>query len=71
MEKPITVAREDFIKDLNDLIRNSGLPLVVLSPIFSDMNDALRSALKRQTEEDRIRYTTELRSRMDCDGQTD
>lgn len=47
MDKPITVARIEFIDKLVELVNNSGLPSFVIMPV---LDDALRE-MKRITDE--------------------
>lgn len=47
MDKPITVARVEFIDKLVELVNNSGLPSFVIMPV---LDDALRE-MKRITDE--------------------
>ncbi len=60
IEKPITVAREDFIKDLSNLVNNSGVPPIILEPIFACMHRDISTALKQQTEHERKQYNEAL-----------
>lgn len=56
MDKPISVARVDFINSLTQLITNSGLPPYVLKPIFEDMTNDIRLLEKQQYEKDLQAY---------------
>lgn len=58
--KPITVAKEDFISGLNSLIENSELPVIILEPIFKDLYNQLSLILKQQTDDDRLQYMNSL-----------
>ena len=58
--KPITVAKEDFISGLNSLIENSELPVIILEPIFKDLYNQLSVILKQQTDDDRLQYMNSL-----------
>ncbi len=60
IEKPITVAREDFIRDLNNLVNNSGIPPIILEPIFANMHRDIAMVLKQQTDNDRKQYNEAL-----------
>lgn len=56
VQKPITVARADFISDLTNLINNSGLPSFILEPIFKDMSRDMEILSRKQLESDRKQY---------------
>lgn len=56
VQKPITVARADFISDLTNLVNNSGLPSFILEPIFKDMFNDMKIMSQRQLESDRKQY---------------
>lgn len=54
--KPLSLVREDFMRNLTDLLNNSGLPLLMIEPI---MEDALRNITyinKQRLEEDRKQW---------------
>ena len=59
-EKPITVARADFIAELGNLINNSHLPIIILEPIFREMHRDMSMALDKQTENNRTIYNETL-----------
>lgn len=56
MDKPITVAKKEFEDKLTDLINTSGLPPIILSPIFKDMYNNIKLMEKRQLDSDTERY---------------
>lgn len=53
MEKPITIARQEFIEELVSLVNTSGLPAFVISEVLTTMLQATREQEKIQLEEDR------------------
>lgn len=53
IQKPITVAREDFIAELTFMINESGLPPIILEPIFKDMLRDISAVLQKQVAADR------------------
>lgn len=56
MEKPITVAKKEFEDKLTDLINTSGLPPIILSPIFKEFHNNIKLMEKRQLDADTERY---------------
>ena len=53
MEKPITIARQEFIDKLVSLINTSGLPAFVISGILEAMLQATREQERLQLEADK------------------
>ena len=60
MNKPITVAYEEFKQQLADLINNSGLPIFMIEPILQNYLTEVRALIKRQYEMDRSSYEASL-----------
>lgn len=56
IEKPATIAIEEFKKQLADLINQSGLPAVVLRYILVDVVNSLTEISKVQLENDTKAY---------------
>ena len=56
IEKPITVARQEFIDGLVNYINNSGLPLFVVEPILKDMYIEVKTMLQKQYESEKMQY---------------
>lgn len=56
MNKPFTVAYEDFKQELADLINNSGLPALVVELVLRDYMNETRVAVARQYQADKARY---------------
>lgn len=54
--KPITLVREDFIKNLATLINTSSLPMFVVEPILRQYADEVAVLAKQQLELDRQNY---------------
>ena len=52
MEKPITVARQEFTQDLVNLVNNSGLPAFVMRSALAQMDQALAQLEQAQLEKD-------------------
>lgn len=60
MQKPITLAREEFMGKIVNAVNESGLPLIIIEPVLKDMIGEIQSAIKQQTEADRNAYTQYL-----------
>lgn len=56
MDKPITVARQEFMDDLVSLINNSGLPAFILTPILEGMTRKVAELEYQQYEADKASY---------------
>ena len=54
--KPLTVAREDFINALVQLINSSGLPLCIVEYVLRDTINEVHTTGMRQVQEDRDKY---------------
>ena len=53
MERPITIARQEFIEELVSLVNSSGLPAFVISEVLTTTLQATRTQERIQLEEDR------------------
>lgn len=56
MDKPITVARHDFMDGLVDLINSSGLPAFMIVDVFESTIPALRTQAEQQYLADLKKY---------------
>lgn len=54
--KPISVARQEFITNLTDLINNSMLPAFIIEPIMKDMYNDVHILAQRQYDADLKKY---------------
>ena len=52
MDKPITVARQEFTQDLVNLVNSSGLPAFVMRSSLAQMDQALAQLEQAQLEQD-------------------
>lgn len=59
MDKPATIAIEEFKKQLADVINQSGLPAVVLRYILVDVVNSLEQVAKIQLANDTKAYEAE------------
>ena len=54
--KPMSVARDEFITDLTDLINNSMRPPFIIEDVLKDTYSKICIISKRQLEQDRRKY---------------
>ena len=59
MDKPITVAREEFIEALVKLVNESGLPMFAVEDILKNIAAEVKMAAQQQYEADKKRYEEE------------
>ena len=64
-EKPLLVARDEFIEKLVDLINNSGLPMVVVEPILNNVCSTVHATVQQQFEREKAAYTKEMAEAAD------
>ena len=56
INKPMTIAKEEFANSLVNLINGAGLPYFVMEYIFKDLLNQLHNAANRQLQEDTSEY---------------
>lgn len=56
MNKPITVARQEFSEALVQLVNNSGLPAFVMRQALAQMDNALSQLEQAQLEKDKAEW---------------
>ena len=54
--RPITLVRDDFIKNIVELCNNSGLPFFVIEDVLKNLLQEIHGASIQQLEEDKKRY---------------
>lgn len=59
--KPLTIAREEFITSLANLVNDSNLPIFILEGIFKDMYNDLKILSKKELERDTEYYNKQLK----------
>ncbi len=62
MNKPITILRDEFIKNLTELINKSNLPLFVIESILKDTYFDVKPLVQKQLENDLRNYQKSLKS---------
>ena len=60
INKPLSVARQEFIEQLVDDVNNCQLPLFVVESIVEDLLDMVRGAAKKQYETEKAQYEMQL-----------
>ena len=56
MDKPLLLVREDFIKNMTNLINNSKLPVIILEPILQVFLNQTKYAIKQQYDAEKEEY---------------
>lgn len=59
MDKPITVAREEFIEALVKLVNEAGLPMFAVEDVLKNITAEVKMAAQQQYEADKKRYEEE------------
>lgn len=59
MDKPLLLVREDFIKNMTNLINNSKLPVIILEPILQVFLNQTKYAIKQQYDAEKEAYENE------------
>ena len=66
MEKPITVARNEFSEALVSLVNNSGLPAFVMRQVLAQMDSALAQLEQVQLEQDKAEWESQQKGEDDA-----
>ena len=61
IEKPITVARQEFIDTISNDINTCGLPLFVVETILKDIYLEVKALSQRQYETEKAAYEQKLK----------
>lgn len=65
IQKPFTVAREEFTLSITKTITESGLPPSVMADIFDDILVELKKASRIQLEKDKAAYEEAIKKEQD------
>lgn len=65
INKPLTIARQEFIESLLDLCNNSSLPYFCMESIIKDILSEIHQASVKQYEMDKDNYEAELKRASD------
>ena len=58
--KPITIARDEFIQNAVDLCNSSGLPFFVIEDVLTNLLKEIHAASLQQLESDKKKYESQL-----------
>lgn len=65
IEKPLSIAREDLLNGLIDLINNSYVPTLLVEPMLENILAKVKMINKQQLEADRISWAKQNESLED------
>lgn len=65
MERPLSVAREDFVNALVKLVNESGLPMFVVLDVMKAATEEVKEAAARQYEQDKLEYEKSKEEKKD------
>ena len=60
IEKPMILARQEFINKLVEDINGSGLPMFVVEPILRDVYAEVKTMMQKQYEAELTRYEIQM-----------
>lgn len=60
MNKPLTVAKDDFTNDVIKTVNEAGLPAFIMADVLGDVLKELQRMAKEQLERDREAWAQEL-----------
>ena len=60
IRKPLSVAKEEFVNTLTDMINNSALPRFIIESILKDMYADMKVIARKEYEIDKRRYEDAL-----------
>lgn len=62
--KPISVVRQEFIKNIINDINNCELPLFVIEYILQDILNSVKSTVQQQSEFEKAQYEKQLQEQI-------
>lgn len=65
VEKPLSVKRQEVIKDLNDKVLNSGLDLYIVEPILVDALTVVRQAIAQREQSELQEYRNKIKKQKE------
>ena len=66
MERPLSVAREEFVDSLVTLINDSGLPMFVVLDVLKGAETEVKAAAQAQYEQDKKAYEESKEENKEC-----
>lgn len=61
IRKPLSVAKEEFVNALTDMINNSALPRFIIESVLKDMYADMKVIARKEYEIDKRRYEDSLK----------
>lgn len=62
IRKPLSVAKEEFVNTLTDLINNSPLPRFIIESVLKDMYADMKVIARKEYEIDKRHYEDSLKN---------
>lgn len=62
IRKPLSVAKEEFVNALTDMINNSALPRFIIESVLKDMYADMKVIARKEYEIDKRRYDDSLKN---------
>lgn len=62
IRKPLSVAKEEFVNALTDMINNSALPRFIIESVLKDMYADMKVIARKEYEIDKRRYEDALKN---------
>lgn len=62
IRKPLSVAKEEFVNAITDMINNSALPRFIIESILKDMYADMKVIARKEYEIDKRRYEDSLKN---------
>lgn len=56
MQKPITIARSEFVENITNTVNNSGLPFFAIRQVLTELLEAVRQGEEAQERKDWAEY---------------
>lgn len=63
IRKPLSVAKEEFVNALTDMINNSVLPRFIIESVLKDMYADMKVIARKEYEIDKRRYEDSLKNK--------
>lgn len=61
IEKPLSVARKEFMDEVVKLVNESGLPLFVIEPILKELHGVVQMEAENQYQREKEAYEESLK----------
>lgn len=68
MDKPITVAREEFVEKIVQTVNESRMPAFIMESILKDITAEVHAAALQQYENDKKAYEESLKDKTEREG---